>query len=205
MITHLKRAALAACAMFCASMFAAPALASDCKPISTPQVASAATVEVLQKTCAAFADVAARTVTPTVTASSAYAANAVVGGRLSFTTATRQEAGDGLIQSVTLHFKTAQTAASDFFWCNASQLTSTTLTDKAAVSVNAADFSACRAIHITDCTSMGTPTVCSAENLALPYGLASGTTGYGFLVTRGTPTFGSTSDVAVTVRFLRNN
>ena len=204
MTTLLKRAAIA-CALFFALGAAAPALAANCTTAIDPAtLAPNATYQATLKVCDAFADVASRTVNPTVS-TTAYTSGDVMGSLMTFTTATRQPIGDGLIQSVTLHFKSAQTAASDFFWCNSNQLTNTTLTDNGALNVAAADFAACRAIHITDCTSMGTPTVCTAENLAIPYGLASGTTGYGFLVTRGAPTLASTSDLAVTVRFLRNN
>jgi hypothetical protein len=205
----LKRAALAVAALL-ACLFAAPALAADCATGTTPNTLGTtanAAYEATVKVCNAFADVRAVAFTPTVSAAPAYTSGDVMGGLLTFATATRQAGGDGLIQSVTVHFKTAQTAPADFFWCNSNPLASTTLTDNAALAVNAADFAACRVVHVTDCTSMGAsgPTVCQAENLALPYGLATGTTGYGFLVTRGAPTLGSTSDVAVSVRFLRNN
>lgn len=148
-------------------------------------------------------DVAMITVTPTVSASPAYSSGDAMGGLMTFSNAALRSGGGGLIQAVTVHFKTAQTAPVDFLWCGASNLSSTTLTDNGAVNVATADFAACRAVHVTDCTSLGTPTVCSADNLAFPYVLATGTTGYGFLITRGSQTLGSTSDVSVSLRILR--
>ncbi|MGA7673541.1 MAG: hypothetical protein WCA78_00670 [Rhizomicrobium sp.] len=144
------------------------------------------------------------TATPTVTSGSAYASNNVVGSLLTFSGVGRVSSGTGLIQSVTLEFKSSQTASTDFVWCGADNPTNTTLTDKSAVALSTSDFNKCRVIHITDCTNLGTPSVCDAENLALPFSLSSSTTGYGFLVTRGTPTFSSTSDVEVQLRILRN-
>lgn len=141
---------------------------------------------------------------PTVTASSAYSAGNVVGSLLTFADAARVAAGTGLLQDVTIYFKSAQTAQTDFMWCGASNVPNTTLTDKSAVSLSVSDFDKCRAIPVVNCTSLGTPSVCTAGNLAFPFKLSSGTSGYGFLVTRGTPTFGSTSDVKVAVRIIRN-
>lgn len=148
-------------------------------------------------------DVVTITAAPTVTASSVYASGNSVGGLLTFAGVGRASGGSGFIQAVTLNFKSAQTAATDFAFCNATPA-STTLTDKTAVSVAVADFDKCRVVHITDCTSLGTPSVCSADNLALPFALPTGTSGYGFLVTRGTPTYSATSDVSVALRVIRN-
>ena len=143
-------------------------------------------------------------VSPTVSASPAYSSGDVMGGLLTFANVARVAAGSGLLQSVTLNFKSAQTAATDFVWCGGDNPSGTTLTDNAAVAVAAADYNKCRVVHVTDCTGLGTPSVCAADNLAFPFALSSGTTGYGFLVTRGTPTLASTSDVEVALRILRN-
>jgi len=143
------------------------------------------------------------TAVPTVSSSPAYAANDAMGGLLTFSNAALTSGGGGFIQSVVLNFKSAQTAPTDLVWCGASNMPNTTVTDNAAVAVTGADFDKCRVIHVTDCSSLGTPSVCAADNLAFPFTLSSGTTGYGFLVTRGTPTLGSTSDVSVSLRILR--
>lgn len=222
-MTHLFKRAAALCALLCGLTLAAPALA-DCTTATSPNTAGTtgnATYEATVKVCQTLAagiplaageahlgevggNIIMVAVNPTVSASPAYASGDVMGGLLTFANAARVSAGSGLLQSVTLNFKSAQTAATDFVWCGGNNPTGTTLTDNAAVAVAAADYNKCRVIHVTDCTSLGTPSVCAADNLAFPFSLASGTTGYGFLVTRGTPTLASTSDVEVALRILRN-
>jgi hypothetical protein len=140
---------------------------------------------------------------PAVTASSAYASGNAVGGLLTFANATRT-ISSGVLHSVNLNFKSAQTAATDLILFNA-QPTNTTITDKTAFSLAAADFDkVVGVVHITDCTSLGTPSTCRADSLGLTFRLASGTTLYGVLVTRGTPTFSATSDVSVQISVLED-
>lgn len=147
-------------------------------------------------------DVVLITASPTVS-TTAYAADDVMGGKMTFANVALRAGGTGLIQEVSLAFKSSQTSPIDFVFCS-SDPSGTTFTDNAAVALAAADYNKCRAIHVTDCADLGTPSVCTAGNLAFPFDLSSGTTGYGFLVSRGTPTLGSTSDVEVQVRVLRN-
>ena len=177
MKSPLKRAVMA-CAILCASMFSAPAMAQD---------------------------ISVATVTPVVSTSPSYSAGDVVGGLITFQDASRVNGAGGLLQSVRVNFASSQLAlAMDFVWCGPSNLPNTTLTDNAAVSVAPADFAACRVVHVTDCVSLGTPTACVADQLAIPYTLNNKTVGYGFLVTRGSLTMTSPSDVAVTLGLLRN-
>ena len=207
MFNLLKRAALA-CALLFAGGLAAPAFAADCTTTNVPASASApadkAIYDAVVKGCVAFADVVAISASPTTSTSPAYSSGDVIGSLLTFAGAARASGGAGLIQSVTIAFKSTQTAATDFVWCGDSTTPNSTETDNAPVAIIGADFDKCRVIHVTDCTSLGTPTVCAADNLAFPYTLSSGTTGFGFLVTRGTPTLASTSDVTVTLRLIRN-
>jgi hypothetical protein len=177
MIHLLKRAALAVCALFCAAGFAPKALAQDIYSASTA---------------------------PTVSSSPAYSTGDVVGGLLAFQDLGRSGGGAGMLQSVTISLKSTQTVAFDFLWCGASALPNTTLTDNGVLSVAAADFGACKAFHVTDCTSLGTPTTCSADNLAWPYKLAGGTVAYGVLVVRGAMTLQSTNDLSVSLTAFRN-
>ena len=220
-MTHLFKRAAALCALLCGLTLAAPALA-DCTTATSPNTAGTtgnATYEATVKVCQTLAagiplaageahlgEVGGNIVkvyaTPTVS-TSAYASGDAMGGLLVFANVARVSAGSGLLQSVTLNFKSAQTSATDFVWCDDNP-TGTTVTDNAAVAVAVADYNKCRVIHVTDCVNLGTPSVCSADNLALPFSLTSGTTGRGFLVTRGTPTLASTSDVEVALRILRN-
>jgi hypothetical protein len=140
----------------------------------------------------------------TVTASSAYAAGNAIGGKMTVTNAARVSAGSGLVQSVTVNMKTAQTSQIDIFLFDSDPSTST-ITDKTAFALASADFDkAIGVVHVTDWTAGNTASIGQAQNLSIPFSLASGTSLYAVAVTRGTPTYGSTSDVSVGFRILRN-
>ena len=167
------------------------------------QVLVACSILIGLVTPAAADDIVVVSATPTVS-TTLYTSGDAIGGLMSFPGAGRTNGGAGLLQAVTVAFKGTQTAAMDFFWCDGSNIPNSAITDNDPVSVGVADFAACRPVVITNCTSVGTPTVCVQDNLALPYSLSSGITGYGFLVTRGSPKLNSTSDVYVTLRLIRN-
>lgn len=154
--------------------------------------------------CASGAAQVAVAVAPTVTASSAYASGNVVGGLLVLPNMVRLTGGTAILQKVVVDFKTTQTAQLDLVLF-ANNPTGTTFTDKAAFSLAAADFNrVIGTVHITDCTSLGTPSVCQASGLALPIQGQGSTTVYGVLVTRGTPTYGSTSDIQLILQALQD-
>lgn len=149
-------------------------------------------------------------VAQTVTASSAYASGNAIGGLMTLVNAARVSGANGaagtsgLLQSVTMNTKSAQTTQVDVVMFNANP-TGTTCTDKTAFAVAAADFDKVSGVaHMTDFTSLGTPSVGQAQNLAMPYALASSTTLYACAVTRSTPTYAATTDVSFGFRFLRN-
>jgi hypothetical protein len=145
------------------------------------------------------------TVAQTVTASAAYSANNAVGGLITIAGAKRASAAPGAhLQSVIIDMKSAQTTAIDVVIFNANP-TGSTCTDKTAFSVAAADFNKVVGVaHVTDWTSLGTPSVGQSQNLALPFDLSGATTAYACVVTRGTPTFAATTDASVTFLFERN-
>ena len=140
---------------------------------------------------------------PTVSASPAYSTGDVIGTKLTFDAAVLAAGGSGLVQAVQINCKSAQTGAVDLVLFNADPSAST-FTDNAALAVNAADFNkVIGVVHVTDWTNLGTPSVAQAGNIALPFTLAS-TALYGVLVARSTPTLGSTSDLTIGLRVIRN-
>lgn len=142
--------------------------------------------------------------TPAVTASSAYASGNWVGPLMTFSNAALTAAGGGRVEEVTVYAKSSQTSPLDFYWCGATPPSVTTVTDKAAVAVAAADFAKCRLVaSLTNWKSLGTPSQATSGQIAAPFSLASGTTGYGFLVAQGAFTFASASDLQVTLRLGR--
>jgi hypothetical protein len=103
----------------------------------------------------------------------------------------------GVIQNVDVEVASTQTAPMDLVLFNDNP-TATTFTDKAALAVNAADYrKVIGVIHLTDSTSLGTPTCYQALGLGLAYKLPAGTTMYGCLVTRGAPTFAAATDIGI--------
>lgn len=145
-----------------------------------------------------------QTIAPPVTASSAYASGNAVGTLMLMPTATRETGGSALVQSALVYSKSAQTAQVDLFLFK-SNPTASTCADKTAFSLAAADFDkVVGVIHVTDWTSAGTPSVGQGQTQALPFALASGTAMYACAVTRGTPTFSSTSDVEFAFNIIWN-
>jgi len=140
------------------------------------------------------------TAAQTVTAA-LYSAGNCVGGKITFTGAARKAGQGGTIQGAVLRDKAGQAGAYDLFLFDADP-SATTVTDKSAVAINTADLAKCigvitfpaATIKLGAASTMGVITV---ANNALAYKLTSGTTLYGILVTRGTPTYASTSDVSV--------
>ena len=146
-------------------------------------------------------------VTPTVTASSAYAANNEIGGLMTFTNACRKESGTGYAISVSISDKAAQ--ATDMYLVLFSQSLSgsTTLADKTAFTPADSDLNKIAAVVTLGSSSRyswadnGTkysgsltiPITCK-DSSGRPQGDL-----YGVLVSGGTPTFQSTSDLTVTL------
>lgn len=147
-----------------------------------------------------FTDIA---VQPAVTASS-YGTGVDVGGVMTLPGVVFSNAAlmSGRIEEVTLYSKSAQTGEIDFVWCGSGNPTSSTVTDHNAVSIAAADFNKCRTVaQLTNWQSFGTVSVATSGQIATPFYLGTGTTGYGFLITRSTATaFASTSDLSFTLR-----
>ena len=134
---------------------------------------------------------------PTVTAASAYASGNCVGGLLTFANAAR--VSSGLINKVVITSKSAQTAQMDLILFDANP-TGTTVTDKAAVAVAVADFAkVIGSVNVLNWTNTGTTSNGTAPGVTLPFAIPSGTSLYGILVVRGTPTFTATSDITVTL------
>lgn len=149
-------------------------------------------------------NIVALSVAQTVTAGSAYTSGNAIGALMTLPTATNVNAGSGLVQAVVEYTKSAQTSQTDVFLFSANP-TSSTCSDKVAFALNVADYDkVIGVIHMSDFTSGGTPSFGQAQNLAMPFTLASGTAVYACAVTRGTPTFTATTDVTFGFRIIRN-
>lgn len=151
------------------------------------------------------------TITPTISTTPAYTAGDCLGGLQTISNAARFSGGGGVIRSVTVLDKTqAQRSAFDIFLFNGS-ITATT--DNAAFAGSDADMAKCIgviSILTTDYNTAfaGTPlnsvafkpdtkTNTLPQAMAIPYYCSGSTTLYAQLVTRGTPTYTSTTDIVV--------
>lgn len=135
--------------------------------------------------------------TPTISTSPAYAANDCLGSLMTFLNVVPAGSSSFTVTKAMLRDADGTSAPIDliFFWANP---TSSTFTDNAACTINAADATkVAGAMHLTDCTAAGT-SVCRNSDPPLDIALAAGTsTLYAQAVERGTPTYTGTSKVSV--------
>jgi len=141
--------------------------------------------------------------TPTVTAG-AYDAGDAVGGLLTFANAARVSGGGGVIKDVLLIDDAGQDAELELWLFDR---TFTAIANNAAWAPSEADLENLVTVISTEDSARGwlaagTPSACAIE-VARRYDLL-GTSLFGQLVTRGTPTFAATDDVTVKVGLLQD-
>jgi hypothetical protein len=143
-------------------------------------------------------------VTPTVTSASAYAASNVVGGLLTFANAVQSTVLSGVITSVSVAVKSTQTAGFKLYLFSASP--AGTFTNKTAGAIATADASLLLDVITLGAADSGlgsNVTIYNTDAISRSVVLA-GTSLYGVLITTGTPTFTTTTDVVVTVSILKD-
>lgn len=139
--------------------------------------------------------------TPTVTAG-AYNAGDAVGGLLTFANAVRVSGGGGVIKNVLIVDDAGQDVVMELWLFNQ---TFVAMVDNAAWAPAEADLENCIGIISTDdgeWRAAGTPSAIDIES-SKQYDL-TGTSMFGQLVTRDTPTFVATDDVTVKIMLMRN-
>jgi hypothetical protein len=170
------------------------------------QPISIATMPALVTSTAAIGQIGGKTttvdVTPTIS-TSAYTAGYVVGGLLTFSNALLT-AGTGILQSITLKCKTVQTVGFKLYLFKTNP-TNSTWTDHAAPAINAADIpfvTSVRTLSSPD-SGLGTHTIYVDDGIGKVLNPGA-TTLYGILITTGTPTFTSTSDMTISIGILQD-
>ena len=141
------------------------------------------------------------TQTPTVTAG-AYSAGDAVGGLLTFANAALVSTGGGIIKQVLIIDDAGQDAEMELWLFNA---TFTAMADNAPWAPSQADLRKLVGIVTTvdgSWFAAGTPSVARILDVGR-YDLA-GTSLFGQLVARGTPTFAATDDVSVIIGILQD-
>jgi len=140
--------------------------------------------------------------TPTVTAG-AYSAGDCVGGELTFVNAARTAGEGGFVTDVVVVDDAGQDVALEL-WLFDQTITSPG--DNAAWAATEAELHNLVAIYATDdgqWRAAGTPSVCHLKEVARFQ--AVGTSLFGQLVTRGTPTFAATDDVTVKIKVAQDD
>jgi hypothetical protein len=136
-------------------------------------------------------------VTPTITAG-AYSAGDAVGELLELEEAAREAAGGGFITNITMVDKAGEEAETEFWFFSGSI---TDVDDNDAWEPAVADLLECVGFVSSGdgaYAAAGTPSLLSVECL-LRFDLPAGTSLFLKVVTRGTPTYTSTSDLVVSV------
>jgi len=139
--------------------------------------------------------------TPTITAG-AYSAGDAVGGLLTFVNAGRASAEGSVLTDVLIVDDAGQDAELELWLFNQ---TFTAISDNAAWAPSEGDLENCIAvISTTDSTwrAAGTPSVINIECTRRID--ITGTSLFGQLVTRGTPTYAATDDLTVKIKLLQD-
>jgi hypothetical protein len=142
-------------------------------------------------------------VTPTVS-TSAYVAGYEVGGLLTFSNAFAA-AASGQLSSIYITTKDVQTAGFRLYVFKAAPSNST-WTDHAAPAINAADIPNLVGVYAlaSPDSGLGTVTIYNLDGIGKSIATGAGTTLYGVLVTTGTPTFASTSDISINLSTIQD-
>ena len=145
-------------------------------------------------------------VTPTVTASNAYGINYVIGGLITFPNAFTN-GGSGILQSVTVTINKVETIGFTFVPFNANP-SATTWTNAAVAAINAADVDkVSEPIALTGSSVLGTHTIASGTQLAIPLTMGAGNTSlFGVLLSGAALTnqFTGSSDLRVCMKILQD-
>jgi hypothetical protein len=143
--------------------------------------------------------------TPVVSTSPAYASGDAIGGLMTFDLSGFKPTTGLLLQAATLYDKAKQSALIDCILFD-SNPSSTTFTDNAALAVNAADLGKIiGVVQLSSYAAFSANSVAYAAGIAVPIqGLpnVASPSLYASLVSRGTPTYASTSDVSLRLGFV---
>lgn len=140
-------------------------------------------------------------VTPTIQTAGAYTTGYCLGSKLTIASATRIAAGSGTIQSIALADKNKQGIAVDVILFDADP-SGSTFTDNAAATIVDADLLKILGVVSLvagDYIAFADNSVAVKRDLNIGFKLASGSSLYAVLVTRGTPTYASVSDLVLKV------
>lgn len=141
------------------------------------------------------------TQTPTVSTSPAYTAKDAVGGLLTFANAVRISGGAGQLLTVTVIDNSQQRPSLELVLFDR---TFTNSTDNAIFAPSDADLANCiGVVSVNSWADFSTNSIATVSAVGLGFVL-NGTSLFGQLLTRGTPTFVATTDIIVAVDILQS-
>lgn len=143
--------------------------------------------------------------TPTID-TAAYASGDLIGDKIELTNAARTAAGSGIIQSISIIDDDGEEAAMDVLFFDTDP-TNTTFTDNDPVDIDEADlenYIGHASVASADYSSFASNSAASVQNVGIPFDLASGTSIWAVIVSRGTPTYTATDDLTLRVGILRD-
>lgn len=139
--------------------------------------------------------------TPTVSTTPAYTAKDAVGGLLTFASVVQSDQKSGVLMNVTVIDASQQRPSLELVLFDR---TFTASTDNAVFDPSDADLANCiGVVAINSWSDFNDNSIATVSGVSLPLVL-NGTSLYGQLVTRGTPTFVATSDITVIVTVLQD-
>ena len=143
-------------------------------------------------------------VNPTIS-TSAYTANNVVGGKLTFAGILRAPTQSGVLQSISIVSKSVQTTGYKVYLFN-NNPSNTSWVDHSAPAINAADLPYLIGVYTLGNadSGLGTMTVNVLDNVGQSLYSSGGTSLYAIVTCTGTPTYTSTTDLYITLSVLRD-
>ena len=130
----------------------------------------------------------------TTTSTVTYASSDVIGSLTQLPNISR----DGFIQGVTILTRGATTTGQIDVLIFNSSMPNSTFTDNSAIAISSQDYAnVVTAIHVTDWTAMGTPSVGLSNGLAYAYSI-SGSTAYFCMVARAAISLASSNGMTTT-------
>jgi hypothetical protein len=145
-------------------------------------------------------------ITPAITVStSIYAADDVVGGRLTLTNAMRVSSGTGLLTDILMTCADGETFGSRILLFDTT--TASSIADQSPFTWGAGDHAKLLAIvniATGDFTTIAGDTVAHKQNLNILVAANGSANLYAYVLATGTPTFGAATDLSIRFKFVQD-
>lgn len=139
---------------------------------------------------------------PAVSTSPAYTSGDALGIAFKISNMFRSEAPSGLLQDIVVTDASAQGQPIDFFFFSSQPVSGV---DNSPYTLNAADYANCLGVQsLFNYVTTGGASLGELDNIALPLEAGNGADIWVQMVTRGTPTYATTSAISLLMGFLQD-